>query len=84
MSAERPRTAEERRAYRAFLRTTHPDLGGDPDAFITGLAEWRALPPPAAVPTDVASFHHRRRGAGVLLDWFLEARRRRRRPPRVR
>lgn len=79
-----PRTVEERRAYRAFLRATHPDLGGDPDAFVAGLARWRAAAPPPAPTTGAVSFHHRRRGVGVFLDWLLEARRRRRRAPRVR
>ncbi|MHC8505551.1 hypothetical protein HF519_24795 [Pseudonocardia bannensis] len=35
-------TAEERAAYRAFIRDNHPDRGGDPDAFVAGLARFRA------------------------------------------
>jgi hypothetical protein len=78
------RTPQERHAYRAFLRAHHPDLGGDPSAFVEGLARWRdPVPPPAPVSTDRPFVHHRRRGPGVLLDWFLETRRRRRRPSRV-
>jgi hypothetical protein len=33
---------EERAAYRAFVREHHPDRGGDPDAFVAGLARFRA------------------------------------------
>ncbi|MCX6465122.1 MAG: hypothetical protein NTW05_16255 [Pseudonocardiales bacterium] len=35
---------EERAAYRAFVREHHPDRGGDPDAFVAGLARFRAGP----------------------------------------
>jgi hypothetical protein len=38
------RTPEERAAYRAFVREHHPDRGGDPDAFIAGLARFREDP----------------------------------------
>ncbi|MBN9107882.1 MAG: hypothetical protein J0I34_03775 [Pseudonocardia sp.] len=37
-------TPEERAAYRAFVREHHPDRGGDPDAFVAGLAAMRARP----------------------------------------
>lgn len=40
-------TPEERAAYRAFVRDNHPDRGGDPDAFVAGLAALRARPEPA-------------------------------------
>ncbi|HEY5148339.1 MAG TPA: hypothetical protein VIJ23_00640 [Mycobacterium sp.] len=36
---------DERAARRAFIRGHHPDRGGDPQAFITGLQ--RLTPPPA-------------------------------------
>ncbi|RTL65787.1 MAG: hypothetical protein EKK42_19715 [Pseudonocardiaceae bacterium] len=39
-------TPEERAAYRAFVREHHPDRGGDPDAFVAGLAAMRARPEP--------------------------------------
>jgi hypothetical protein len=32
---------QERAAYRAFVRDHHPDRGGDPDAFVAGLARFR-------------------------------------------
>ncbi|AEA25108.1 hypothetical protein [Pseudonocardia dioxanivorans] len=35
-------TPEERAAFRAFVREHHPDRGGDPEAFVTGLAALRA------------------------------------------
>ncbi|MFR9807251.1 hypothetical protein ACL02T_33875 [Pseudonocardia sp. RS010] len=46
-------TPEQRAAYRAFVRDHHPDRGGDPDAFVEGLARLRAeraARPPAGGP----------------------------------
>ena len=43
MSAGDPRAA-----LRAFVRTHHPDVGGDPVAFREGLAQLRAALGPAA------------------------------------
>jgi hypothetical protein len=40
-------TAEERAAYRAFVREHHPDRGGDPEVFVAGLARFRGSPDPA-------------------------------------
>lgn len=40
-----------RAAYREFVRTHHPDVGGDPDEFIAGLDEFRGR---LAVRTDAA------------------------------
>lgn len=34
--------ADERAAFRAFVREHHPDRGGDPEAFVAGLARFRA------------------------------------------
>lgn len=31
----------ERAAFRAYVRTHHPDVGGDPQAFAAGIARWR-------------------------------------------
>jgi hypothetical protein len=45
-------TPEERAAFRAFVREHHPDRGGDPDAFVAGLARF-ARPAPA-VPAPPA------------------------------
>lgn len=30
-----------RREYRAFVRTSHPDRGGDPELFAAGLRRWQ-------------------------------------------
>jgi curved DNA-binding protein CbpA len=38
--------AEERAAYRAFVRENHPDRGGDPEEFVAGLARFREAEPP--------------------------------------
>jgi hypothetical protein len=44
-----------RRARREFIRTHHPDRGGDPDAFAAGLAAYDRLPrTPAARVVVVA------------------------------
>ena len=43
---------EERAAYRAFVREHHPDRGGDPDAFVAGLARFRAGPAGRPAPGD--------------------------------
>ena len=40
--------AEERARFRAFVREHHPDRGGDPEAFVAGLARFGA----AAAPLD--------------------------------
>jgi hypothetical protein len=37
---------QERAAYRAFVRENHPDRGGDPEAFVAGLARFREVAPP--------------------------------------
>lgn len=36
-------TPEQRAAYRSFVRTHHPDRGGDPEVFRAGLARFRAM-----------------------------------------
>ena len=41
-----------RRARREFIRTHHPDRGGDPDAFAAGLAAYDRLPRPAPSRPD--------------------------------
>lgn len=35
-------SADERAAFRAFVREHHPDRGGDPEAFAAGLTRFRA------------------------------------------
>jgi hypothetical protein len=57
---------EQRAAYRAFVKAHHPDRGGDPEAFVAGLAEFEkvaaqrpaappAAPPPAPAPPAPAA-----------------------------
>jgi hypothetical protein len=36
-------TDEQRAAYRSFVRTHHPDRGGDPAVFVAGLEHFREL-----------------------------------------
>jgi hypothetical protein len=79
--------AEQRAAYRAFVRANHPDAGGDPVAFVEGIAEFEAArracrrPDRFDVPIEVVvqptGFH---RIARLLRRWWN----RRTDPPRVR
>jgi hypothetical protein len=84
-------TRDMRRAFVEFVRTHHPDVGGDPEAFRAGLAAFRTQRP--RVPRTSSGglggnagpirVHRRRRGLGGLLSWLAAARARRRRPSRV-
>jgi hypothetical protein len=65
----------DRAAFRAFVRTHHPDVGGDPAVFAAGLARFREQDSRYDAPV---SFVARRRGVSAMLARF------RRRPPRVR
>lgn len=54
----RPDDAARWRAeFREFVRTHHPDRGGDPDVFVTGMARFaaeRPVPgPPVPAPEDL-------------------------------
>jgi hypothetical protein len=74
-------TASRRREYRAWVRSHHPDAGGDPGAFATGLARWRERPAAdegGARPPETSVF--RARGLWLARRWWQ----RRQRPPRVR
>jgi hypothetical protein len=44
--------AEERARFRAFVREHHPDRGGDPEAFVAGLARFDTAAPVDPDPTD--------------------------------
>ncbi len=75
--ARRHVAAEERRAFRAFVRSHHPDVGGDPVLFMAGLAAWRGGP-----PTGEVTFFRRGRGVAGLIARCLACRTRGR-PRRV-
>jgi len=45
---------EQRAAYRSFVRTHHPDRGGDPAVFVAGLARFREMARPAPPPAPQA------------------------------
>jgi hypothetical protein len=67
-------TREERAAYRAFVRDHHPDRGGDPEAFVAGLARLRAA---RAVRLDLEETPDQRRydaPVEVVADLPLAAR----------
>ncbi|WIX77669.1 hypothetical protein QRX50_40735 [Amycolatopsis carbonis] len=79
---DKPRStwsAAEKAAYREFVRTHHPDAGGDAEAFREGLARFHQVDKPARQPAsrqaESVSFVVRRRG----LTRVLAAHRRRRR-----
>ncbi|WP_103350521.1 hypothetical protein [Amycolatopsis sp. CA-128772] len=93
-------TGPDRAAFRAFVRTHHPDAGGDPAVFAAGLARFRE---PASRYDAPVTFVARRRGVAGLRRAATRAGRRRvttsrprhprvaallarfrRRPPRVR
>ncbi|WP_067817398.1 hypothetical protein [Actinomadura kijaniata] len=74
MPDPRPSPADERAAYRAWLRANHPDLGGDPEAFRAGLETWRGRRRPAVwAHTEIVAV--RRRGGPVALIGRWRARR---------
>ena len=73
------RTDEDRSAARrAFIRTHHPDRGGDPEVFMTGLAAFDTHPPDPE-PVRVFAVPDRGWPTRIMLRW-----QRRRRPARVR
>ncbi|MEU7783719.1 MULTISPECIES: hypothetical protein [unclassified Amycolatopsis] len=77
MTARGPDDPEGRAAFRAFVRTHHPDVGGDPAEFAAGLARFREPAPDSRFDAPVV-FVPRRRGLAAFFARF------RRRPPRVR
>ena len=76
---------ERRRLVREFVRTHHPDVGGDPVAFVQGLAGLRRglARPERTTPDVVTTAYRRHRGIRRLLQVAADAVARRRRPPRV-
>lgn len=77
------------REYREFVRTRHPDRGGDPEEFVAGLVRYRALlstrgvgPDPARTPSETTVY---RRGSLPAQVWrAIMEKRQRRQNPRVR
>ena len=77
---DQPGRRAQRAAYRRWLGQAHPDRGGDPDAFVVGMAEWeRRLVAPTRSPELV--FHRRPRTPLALWTAWRAARSR---APRVR
>ena len=62
-----------KRAFRAWVRAHHPDLGGDPEAFAEGLQQRRAritgLPSVPGPPVVVTGYRRRRGIAGWVAHW---------------
>ena len=83
-----------RAAFRAFVRANHPDMGGDPEEFATGLRRFRGEPEGGAqqgttAPEDLDRYDgpvfivSNRRGIGGTVDRVRRWQERRKRPPRV-
>lgn len=47
---------EQRAAFRAFVKSHHPDRGGDPDVFAAGLTAFRSAPPAESDPRPADRF----------------------------
>ncbi|HSA53082.1 MAG TPA: hypothetical protein VLH10_23600 [Yinghuangia sp.] len=79
------------REYREFIKTRHPDRGGDPAEFVAGLVRYRALlssgraePGPAKTPPTASETTVYRRGSLPVQVWrAIMERRRRSQNPRV-
>ncbi|WP_131765284.1 MULTISPECIES: hypothetical protein [Protofrankia] len=83
-----PDTAVHRAEIRRFVRENHPDLGGDPDAFVSGLHALRTQRSPRPTCGEVTAYR-KRSGLALVVGWIRRQpiQRRRtgsRRPPRVR
>jgi len=91
----RSRDREARAAFRAFVRANHPDVGGDPHEFATGIVRlrgegsrddgrWSGTEPVTSSRYDRPVYFVARRGAvGGTVDRVRRWRDRRKRPPRV-
>ena len=69
-----PPEVERRRAFRSWVRSYHPDIGGDPVAFAAGLQAWRTRdggPPGGGSAAGEVVFFRRRRG---LAGWICRRR----------
>jgi hypothetical protein len=76
--------SRRRRARREFIRAHHPDTGGDPAAFMTGLAAVDRLPPPLPPARVAVTVVADTPLTAILLTALMRRIGWRRRPPRVR
>ncbi len=75
-----PRVSDElaaRRAFREFVRTHHPDRGGDPAVYVAGLAALRRRRTPAGRGGGEVVYYRRRRGLAVVTGSWRDGRARR-------
>ncbi|MCF2533039.1 hypothetical protein [Yinghuangia soli] len=80
------------REYREFIKTRHPDRGGDPAEFVAGLVRYRALLAPGAAgpvpgqgaPAAAETTVYRRGSLPAQMWRAIMERHRRRQNPRVR
>lgn len=82
--------AEERSAFRAFVREHHPDRGGDPEVFAAGLARFASCeqpppeppPRPAPEPVELSTLPFPVRvGIAIIRTWHHHRRSQRADPP---
>lgn len=88
MSTRAAQDRAERASFRAFVRAHHPDRGGDPEVFATGLAAYRARRYGDERPRDrydaPVLVEHRPRGLRAVLRLLRLWRARRLRRARLR
>ncbi len=77
---------ERRSAFRRFVRSHHPDVGGDPASFAAGVAFYRSDAISCDDPRLTADvvFRRTRHGPMAVVDRLVRRYEQRRRPPRVR
>ena len=87
MTAQMPSAGDpeqdRRRARRDFIRTNHPDVGGDHAGFVAGLAELDAEPAPPRQPPRVTVVADQPWPVSLTTSLVRRVRRRKR-APRVR
>ncbi|WP_156754349.1 hypothetical protein [Actinokineospora pegani] len=81
---------EDKAAIREFVRRAHPDVGGDPDEFVAGLAALRSTAGGSTLDSADPRLDgpivgvHRSRGLRAMTDRVRRWHSRRFRKPRVR
>lgn len=76
-------SADQRAAYRRFVREHHPDRGGDPEVFANGVRAFREGRTPGAVPDRSVHIHRSPHGVGHVTHWVRRRWTEHTRPPRV-
>jgi hypothetical protein len=80
---EEDQVHQARRRRRDFIRTHHPDRGGDPDAFIAGIRSFSAVHDTSAEPLPPVFIVRRRAWLTQLVIASFQRLGYGRKPPRV-